>query len=33
MDREAARTEILVDRPPMDLALPTKLETASFAFG
>ena len=33
MDRDAAGTEILLDRPPMDLAVPTTLETASFAFG
>jgi hypothetical protein len=33
MDRDAAGTEILLDRPPLDLVLPTKLQTASFAFG
>ena len=33
MDRDAAGTKMLLDRPPMDLSLPTKLQIASFAFG
>jgi hypothetical protein len=33
MTSDATATATLVGRPPMDLALPTKLQTASFAFG
>ena len=30
---ESTDAATLVDRPPMDIALPTALQTASFAFG
>ena len=33
MDRGAAGAETLFYRPPMDLALPATLHTATFAFG
>jgi len=33
MAGDKADTEILVERPPMDLSLPTRLATATFAFG
>ncbi len=33
MARDTTGAEILLDRPPLDLALPTKLQVATFAFG
>lgn len=33
MDTDAAAIGTLPTRPPLDLAVPTTLETASFAFG
>ena len=33
MARDDTGTAVGLDRPPMDLVLPTKLQTATFAFG
>ena len=33
MTSDATGAATLVGRPPLDLALPTKLQTAAFAFG